>query len=352
MESTLESIWRSVQLSFMGRHDLDDTNETGGSLAFSQGPAGELYRASGVVPLSGLMIALMTLTIVAIVIGTLYSASVVFVPFVKLRGLCTFFAGTLLGGAAGYSCRVTKFRNRPAVVATAIAAGLAALYVSWAVHAACIDMLQNGPNAKTVSLMFTGFDPNFIGDWAESLFENGLWGITGWPLVGIWLVEAGLLLIGVVIGTKTYGTAPFCEGCGQWTLEQPAVARLPVAADDPQWSRIAGGNVDAFKRLRLNVQHGESSSTAQYVQIDLTGCPSCTQSDFVSAIAITTGLNAKGELETTAKPIFQHLRISRDQRNKIEAFAEAMQQALAELDPTDLIQSNTGQDEVAASRNS
>lgn len=292
----------------------------------------EIYKHSGKVPPSGLMLAAVILIPAAIILGILYSAAVVYIPFIKLRGIATFFYGGALGALSGTVCYQAKFRSHFFVLLTTLGVTLLSYYVSWGIHPAMLAM-WNGENMDDViSVAIMGLRPDFVIGWARFIFDNGLWGmnannaISGWAVVALWAVEA-LIIFGVALAAKmTYGNAPFCEDCNEWTEETKELANLPVSPEDPAWQQFAGGNLDAVKKLQI------SQETPQYVELQLAACPSCTNSDFISAVGVTLSVNNDGDLQKQENDIVRHLHISHQQKDEMVEFAAAMNQAVAEME--------------------
>ncbi len=291
----------------------------------------EIYKHSGKVPISGLLLAFVILVPAAVVLGIVYSGAVVFVPFIKLRGLVTFFYGGILGALTGLVCYHAKFRSHFFVLLVTLAVAFLSYYVSWAVHAAFVVWSQNGFTEDVMPMAAVGFLPNFIIDWATYIYEEGIWGmgaggaISGWQVVGLWVLEA-LIIFGTALAAKSvYGTAPFCEDCNSWTEETKELAQLPVSPADPAWQQFAQGNLDAVKKLQI-VQN-----VPQYVELQLAACPTCANSDFISAVGITLTANKEGEIQKSETDIVRHLRITHAQKEGIQQFAVAMAEAVAEM---------------------
>ncbi len=177
----------------------------------------ETYRSSGRVPISGLILAFVILLPAAILLGVMYSGAVVWIPFVKLRGLITL----------------------------------------------------------------------------------------------------------------VYGSAPFCEDCNEWTEETPRLADLPVSPHDPAWKEFADGDLDAVKRLKVELNPSE------FVALELAACSHCQNSDFVSAVGIQLMADSNGEVKAIETDIVRHLRISREQLNVLKEFANVMADAVEAMSEED-----------------
>ncbi|MEM6471612.1 MAG: hypothetical protein AAF802_18780 [Planctomycetota bacterium] len=290
-----------------------------------------LYRASGKVSPASLVIAAVLLIPLGILLGAVYSAGVVYLPFVKLRGLVTFGTALLLGGIAGKLCHKLKYRSKFLAVLTILGFISIAYYTSWAVHPVFVVGLGEFGD-DPLFIMLNMLDPRFILGWMKMIYENGLWGmgggnaLSGIAVVAIWLIEAGLLYgFGFVTGVAAYGNRPFCESCDCWNDETQDLAVLPVAMSDPSWAQIRNGNFDALRKLQIVEDRNNS-----YVELRLADCSSCDDSDYLSAIGITLTVD-NGEIKKNESYIFQHLSVTRAQRDEIIAFAEAMAEAVEEM---------------------
>ena len=302
------------------------------ALEVASGRAPMLYQRSGRVPVSSLVIAAVVLIPLSLLLGTLYSAAMVYLPFVKLRGLVTFFAGAGLGFIAGTLVYRLKYRSGLFAFLTILGFTTLSYYTCWAVHPALVGLrFDELGGANFVATLLEGFDPMVVAQWVGWLYDNGLWDmgggpLKGWWLAGIWLIEFGMIFgMSVVTGMGTYGNRPFCEQCNCWNEETEDLAVLPVSTSDPAWPRVRNGDFDALKKLQI-----VPNQEAAYVELRLADCPTCDQSDYLSAIGITLTVD-DGEVKKNEDDIFRHLSVTRAQRDEIVGFAEAMAEAVREM---------------------
>ncbi|MEO1526013.1 MAG: hypothetical protein AAFX06_11295 [Planctomycetota bacterium] len=295
-----------------------------------------LYQPSGRVPVTSLVAAAAVLIPLALVLGFLYSAAMVYLPYVKLRGLVTFFSGAGLGFIAGTLCYRLKYRSRLFAFLTILGFTSIAYYTCWAVHPGLVGLKFDGlAMPDFIAIVLAGFDPLFIAKWIGMLYDDGLWNMGGGKMKGLWLVAIWLIEFGMIFGTsiaggmKTYGKKPFCEICNSWNDETEDLAVLPVSTDDPAWTRVRNGDFDALKKLQI-----VPDQQATYVELRLADCPTCDQSDYLSAIGITLTVD-EGEIKKNESDIFRHLTVTRTQREEIVAFAEAMAEAVREMSEAD-----------------
>lgn len=307
---------------------MDDAMSEG----FNAARAPMLYQRSGRVPVSSLVIAAFVLIPLGLLLGGLYSAAMVFLPFIKLRALVTFFAGAGVGAIAGTMCYRLKYRSGLFAFLTILGFTTIAYYTCWAVHPALIGVQRFNLDASGfVTTALFGFEPRNIVNWIAQVYANGLWDLGGGGLKGIWLAAVWLIEFGVIFvasiitGMATYGNKPFCESCNRWNEEMEDLAVLPVSTTDPAWQRIRGGDFEALKKLQII-----PDQQASYVELRLADCPTCDQSDYLSAIGIALTVD-DGELKKNESDIFRHLSVTRAQRDQIVAFAEAMAEAVREM---------------------
>ena len=292
-----------------------------------------LYQHSGKVPATSLVIAAVVLIPLAILLGVIYSAAVVWIPFIKLRGCVTVVYGLGLGGIAGALAYQLKFRNHIIVFLMALSFVSLSYYTSWAVHPAFVYSLDFGFDADFFATFVIGFMPQVIVSWMMQIYADGLWAmnangnaIAGFGAVAIWLIEAGVIFGGALVTSgAAYGNRPFCEICDRWTDETQELAILPVSKKDPAWQQVRAGDLDGLKKLQI-----QSDDASSYVELRLAECPTCDSNDFLSAIGITLTMN-NGNVQKNESPVFRHMTITDAQREEILGFAQALASAVADL---------------------
>ncbi|WP_182865484.1 hypothetical protein [Stieleria mannarensis] len=305
-----------------------------------------LYRRSGKVSPVSLVVAAAVLIPLGILFGAIYSAAVVYLPFIKLRGLVTFFVGAGFGVIAGSLCYKLKYRSWMMTFLTVIGFTAIGYYSSWAVHPALV--IGAGELGEDfVPLMLQGFDPLMIFGWMKGIYTDGIWAmgaggggaLSGWGAVAVWVLEAGLIFgTAFVSGMAAYGNRPFCENCYRWNEETEELAVLPVSTTDPAWNQVRNGNFDALKKLQI-----APDSDASYVELRLADCPTCDESDYLSAIGITLTVD-EGQLKKNETDIFRNLSVTRQQRDEIVEFAAAMAEAVQLMKEEEALNEQTGED--------
>jgi hypothetical protein len=120
------------------------------------------------------------------------------------------------------------------------------------------------------------------------------------------------------------------------------VAELPVADDDPAWSEIAQGRLEALRKLKL------ATNIATYVRVDLAQCSSCQQCDHMLASGITMVVDKEGNVSPVETPIVEYLAVTRQQSDEISEFAKEMQEAIDLMAEEEDNSDETGQEEDAS----
>ncbi|TWU48839.1 hypothetical protein Poly51_47430 [Rubripirellula tenax] len=285
-----------------------------------------MYQYSGRVPAGGLLLGLAILVPASILLGVLYSGIVVYLPFLKLRCIVTLAYGGLLGVLVGRTCRFTKFRSHFAVAAMTLVITVISFYSAWAVHCAWFIQSVDGFGKEVIEAAILGFDPRVMLGWGTYIFENGLWFKNGnphdgWEAVTGWVIEAAIVFVTAWLARRSYGNSPFCETCDRWTEETKELAALPVSPVDPAWQTIATGNIAAFRRLQFAQQ------SSAYVELQLASCPDCSESDFLSAVAVKMVLNNEGKIEKKETDLFRSMPITAEQKAEVIDFSEQMAEA-------------------------
>lgn len=289
-----------------------------------------VYRHSGRVPVVGLILCSLVFLPLALVGGALYSAAMVFLPFIKLKWLISLLFASGVGIVVGKTCEKVKVRNRGFVMLAAVATMGIAYYVSWGVQRFWLVVGELGFDGALEQVGFVDLLPLSLAAWVTWLFDNGLWSmrggadtIKGWFLVALWAIEAGTLFIASwMLALGTYGFRPFCEACERWTTLDVGIAELPVDADDPAWAEVRDGRFEGLRHLKL--QPAED----RLVRIDLATCPECDAGDHVLISGVVYGIDKEGNVTATETPIIEYLHVSREKTNELREFAAEMNEAV------------------------
>lgn len=157
----------------------------------------------------------------ALILGYLYSVTIIIIPIVYLNFLITIGFGVGLGLVCKTLVRFSHNRSRKSQITQAVATGLLASYFQWTAH---ILYAYNGgipgigfyfANIQWIMVPKNFFEAvseiNRIGTWA-------IFGITfnGFALTIIWLIEFLLILSGPIIAIVNTRIYPYSELHHKW----------------------------------------------------------------------------------------------------------------------------------------
>lgn len=180
---------------------------------------GQYYRHSGQVNVPGIVSALIVGLIAGVVMGAVYAAGIIFIPYIKLRFLLSIFYGIGLGAVPASLLMKFKVRNIPLSVGIAGVVTVASFYVSWVAWESILMRTAERPP----SLVRLLTHPDVVYRIAVVADREGTWSVergepvNGNALLGIWAVEAICVLGGSLItARKMLDRLPFCEKCDRW----------------------------------------------------------------------------------------------------------------------------------------
>ena len=186
------------------------------------------YRHSGQFSAVGLLMAIFGSLIAAIILAAVYAYVDLYCPIVYVNFIATVVFGVAVGGVAGYLLRWGHVRNAQMTLALGIGVAIVALYASWVFW--IYALLQKATSSVApFNLLELGFRPDRVWLLISQISQVGTWSVGhlgssqtaeavhGPWLWGVWLIEAGLIVVLSVSTTRRLGSAlPYCEMCQQW----------------------------------------------------------------------------------------------------------------------------------------
>ncbi len=286
----------------------------------------DVYKPSGACPLNAVLLFLATGIPAILLGGMIYSFGIVYIPLVYVSVLLTLGYGWLLGTVTGWSAMKGKLRNNVILTGFGLLLGVMGLYAAWALDAVARLGAEVG---------LLGFDPFFMWAYMSFLYENGSWSLdggdalTGPALAAVWLTEAILILgTAVVVGRSWTANLPFCETCQCWHTGKEGLLHLAAGPDDPRWQRVESGDLRALDELPYGVE-----PQGQAIRLDLSLCPECEETGFVTAHAVTFTVDNKGAVSEQTRLLFNHVAIDRSTAAWLcEKACQAAEEAMAETD--------------------
>jgi hypothetical protein len=128
--------------------------------------------------------------------------------------------------------------------------------------------------------------------------------VKGWPLLAMWLIEAGVI-VGLAGATAFAQIAkkPFCEACDEWiTGETPHF--YVGDGSEPVWTEVQHGNFDPLADTEQ-----ATGSERTFVRIKLHVCDTCTQSNYLTITRCENTVDNKGNPKLEEKDIITNLAV-------------------------------------------
>jgi len=285
------------------------------------------YSPSGLVPVAAWIMVAALLIPLAVISGMVYCAAVVFIPVVKMRWIASLGLGWVLGSSAARICRLGKVRATLFAVGATGLAVASAYYAAWGMHRALLTAARLGADLQFNQELLRGFLPTEIARWMSWQVQNiGGPGLSGWPLVGVWIIELGA----IIYFTRTtfraaWDERPFCESCDCWTVGPEEVVSLPVSPSDPAWQRVSEIGPDAIRKLQL-IEDGNES-----VSLSVRCCPECERANYLSAAGGGWHANEQGETSYQEITVLRNMAVTRQQIEELRALGDELDEAYHEL---------------------
>ncbi len=282
----------------------------------------EFYKPSGACPLNAVLLLLATGIPLTLLGGVVYAFGIVYIPLVYVSVLLTLGYSWLLGTTVGWVAMKGRLRNNRLLTVFGLLMGGMGLYTAWAWDAVARLGTEVG---------LLGFHPFFLWAYLNFLYENGSWSLdggaalTGPALAAVWLTEAILVLaISVFVGRSWTANLAYCEKCQLWHEVKQGLLHLASDADAPVWQRVEEGDLGALDQLPFGVD-----SQGRAIRLDLSLCPECEETGYLTAQAVTYTVDEKGAVSEQARPLFAHAAIARETaawlcEKACQAAAEAM----------------------------
>ena len=255
----------------------------------------------------------------AVFLGIGYSFSFYYIPYPYLNFLLACAFGGGIGWTVGSTAHEGKIRNVAVVAALAFVAGLIGIYAEWGSTVYAMSPVGDLPRLWNDSGLST-FLPHYVAAVMIALFEKGSWGLAagtmvhGWPLVALWITEAGVILwLATTVAAKQIATRPFCEKCQEWIS-----GRTPHfyvgEGQEPVWSEVQHG---AFENLAMTPRaNGDEPS---YVKLTLCVCDGCDEGNYLTITACKNTVDARGNPKLEEKNIVTNLILQPAQVEIIQA---------------------------------
>lgn len=219
----------------------------------------QTYRPSGAIGPLALPLGILYGALAAGICGSVYQAIVEVLPLRWVSPLLTLLLGFFVGFFTGVGLRQGKLRNTPVAAVVLVAAGLAAVAVTfWTSYAYFLQPLV----ARHAGQVPDGMS---LSQWLALKVELG-WKVGSHPnkspLHGpitylVWAAEA-LTITGVAVGAGIYALdRPFCERTGTWMQGRA----LPVRTDGSAAQILAASATGDLATITHRRDHGSDTLT-------------------------------------------------------------------------------------------
>jgi hypothetical protein len=265
------------------------------------------YQHSGIVPLQGALMTTAAGCLAGLFLGVIYSFSFYYIPYVYLNFVLACAFGGGVGWTVGFTAREGKIRNVAVVGVLAVLTGLAGIYAEWGSTVYAMSPAADLPQLWQQAGLST-FLPHYVAAAMIGLFEKGSWGLSagttvhGWPLVALWIIEAGVILcVATRVAVNQIATRPFCENCQEWIA-----GRTPHfyvgEGHEPVWSEVQHGT---FESLAMTPRANGNEPT--YVKLSLSVCDGCDEGNYLTIASCKNTTDAKGNPRLEEKNIITNL---------------------------------------------
>jgi hypothetical protein len=273
------------------------------------------YSSSGIIPIAGGVWTAVASMLVAILAGFVYAYAFYWIPIGFLRIVLCLLYCFVVGVTIASAGKRAKIRSPLFITALAIVCMLVGLWVYWGAY----RWAKEGAGAGLAA-----WSPPELIAFGQRLFEDGSFKfrrsvVEGWPLVAFWIAEVVTMFLGIVGLAQVNVWQPFCEACDEWTATHSGLIRLAASGKEPDWDQILAGDF-----ALLAVYPVAHAKTSPHVRLDLTTCPKCQHSNFLSLAAVTIKYNKKGEAKSSETSLLTYGLLTDVQAEMIRQLASAL----------------------------
>ena len=205
------------------------------------------------------------------IISTAYIYLIHYIPFIYLNFLIAIGCGCLLGYLIRLAAKLGKARSPSVVLVCTLVAVIVMKYVQWCIYIPMVlDNVYGLYDMYGVDITLWGrfvdsFDlftrPGEVFDWAKSINEVGVWGIssssstaassvvTGAMLLIVWILEFLIMAFGSIIVSRLQPLSPFSEESNGWYVEMGKKIETAIPGD--------------FNAMRVSMENGNFSGLIQ-----------------------------------------------------------------------------------------
>jgi hypothetical protein len=255
------------------------------------------YTSSGIVPIAGGVITVVGGLLVTALCAFVYAYAFHWMPIGFLRFFLCLIYCFVVGMTIATLGKQTKIRSPLFITVLAFAAMLLGLWIYWGAY----RWAKEG-----AGIGLAAWSPQELIAFGQRLFEEGSikfrrTTIDGPLLVIFWILEAVVMFCGIVGIAQAHVWQPFCESCQQWTITRAGLIRLSASGKEPAFEQILAGDFALLATFPL-----ASEKTSPHVRLDLTTCPQCQHSNFLSLSAVTIKVDKKGKEKKSEESLLSY----------------------------------------------
>lgn len=274
------------------------------------------YSHSGIVPVSGAILAVLAGLSATVLGGFVYAFLAYWISWGIFRLFLMLAFSLTVGIVLAVAANRGKIRSPLFNTVVALGCVVIGMWVYWG----AFDVARNGFGAAA-----TAWTPQGLSRHAQDLFEKGSFTMKGktkvneWPLVAAWIAEGVCVAVIVVALARIDAGRPFCETCLEWTNSTSGLMRFAADGKEPPWQEVLAGDLTAVATFAP-----ADSSATPHVRLDLASCPKCVHSNFVTLTSVTITRDKKGKTKTNESTLITNGAITDPEAEFLRQFAEQL----------------------------
>lgn len=275
------------------------------------------YKPSGKAPFFGILSLLLGGILAGIALSIVYIALQWFIPFIYLNLFIAIGFGLGILFALNYLIKLGKIRNPIIAVALSLVVAFVAYYSQWALYMSLLLQSTEGGSffVKTSfnlnTYLYEFMHPVELFNNIKLLVDIGTFSIksttvTGWFLIIIWLIEAGIIMGIAPLAVHATAKEPFSESQDNWMDENELPKKLKfIESDEIHSIKTALENSNYSPLLALKDNENEKRfSTLKVHSID------GDDNQYLTIINIEITVNDKGEESKKETDVVKYLRLA------------------------------------------
>jgi len=288
------------------------------------------YKHRGHFDLRRALIAVPTMTLVALLTGAAYGLAQERISHILIKVIGIVAGGVAIGLVGIGANRWARVRTPAAATLIACAIGFAALHGAW-VAWICAILFRTGTIDSASDVWFVTSRPWVLWNLIKVFNATGVWSyhdkiVRGVPLTVIWIIEAlALILIPAVFATRTElgeTDRPFCDKCRAFLVRKGGLARF--AGDDHDRDPETIAHIEARDFDRLLALGPPADEDAPYIGMELMRCPKCGETNTLSFRRHMLIVNDQNQLVAQAETLIERMLITAEQAEQVIALKERL----------------------------